>query len=134
MRGHRRMRSAGGPVVHQPVPMSLRYSPAPHRSCSPSGGDATDPRDDDRHTAPARHALPSAPSSALPADRLRKLATPEPEEQRHAEDNLQLGATPIVYKRNYLVRGDELNMQEDDTIDFDVVTGLVFPDRASYLA
>jgi hypothetical protein len=32
------------------------------------------------------------------------------------------------------VRGDELNMQEDDTIDFDVVTGLVFPDRASYLA
>jgi hypothetical protein len=46
----------------------------------------------------------------------------------------QLGAAPIVYKRNYLVRGDELKMQEDDTIDLDVVTELVFPDRAAYLA
>jgi hypothetical protein len=28
-----------------------------------------------------------------------------------------LASTPIVYKRNYLVRGDELNCREDDTID-----------------
>lgn len=41
---------------------------------------------------------------------------------------------PNVYKRNYLVPGDEFNRQEDDTIDFDVVTELVFPDRAAYLA
>ncbi len=45
-----------------------------------------------------------------------------------------LASTPIVCQRNYLVRGDELNTQEDDTIDFDVVTELVFPDRAAYLA
>jgi EthD domain-containing protein len=44
-----------------------------------------------------------------------------------------LALTPIVYKRNYLVRGDELN-KEDNAIDFDVVTELVFPDRAAYLA
>ncbi|XXT22799.1 hypothetical protein WME94_14730 [Sorangium sp. So ce429] len=31
------------------------------------------------------------------------------------------------------MRGDELN-QEDASIDFDVVTELVFPDRAAYLA
>jgi hypothetical protein len=40
----------------------------------------------------------------------------------------------IVYKRNYLVRGDDLNRQEDDTIDFDVVTELVCADREAYLA
>ena len=34
-------------------------------------------------------------------------------------------APPLVYKRNYLVRGDEFN-REDDTIDFDVITELVF--------
>lgn len=44
-----------------------------------------------------------------------------------------LAPVPIVYKRNYLVRGDELN-REDDGIDFDVVTELVFPDRDAYLA
>jgi hypothetical protein len=44
-----------------------------------------------------------------------------------------LAPTPIGYKRNYLVRGDESNI-EDDSIDFDVVTELVFPDRAAYLA
>ena len=45
-----------------------------------------------------------------------------------------LAPTPIVYKRNYLVRGDAFNRQEDHSIDFDVVTELVFPDRAGYLA
>jgi hypothetical protein len=41
--------------------------------------------------------------------------------------------TPIVYKRNYVIRGDEFN-QEDGAIDFDVVTEFGFPDRAAYLA
>ena len=45
-----------------------------------------------------------------------------------------MAPTPMVYKRNYLMRGDELNTQEDDTPDFDVVTELVFSDRAAYLA
>ena len=44
-----------------------------------------------------------------------------------------LAPAPVVYKRNYLVRGDDVN-REDASIDFDVVTELVFPDRASYLA
>jgi len=44
-----------------------------------------------------------------------------------------LAPTPIVYKRNFLMRGDEFN-KEDGAIDFDVVTELVFPDRAAYLA
>jgi hypothetical protein len=44
-----------------------------------------------------------------------------------------LAPTPIVYKRRYLMRGDEFNL-EDDAIDFDVVTELGFPDRAAYLA
>ena len=46
---------------------------------------------------------------------------------------LSLAPTPTVYKRNYLVRGDDFN-REDDTIDFDVVTELVFPDRDAYVA
>jgi hypothetical protein len=45
-----------------------------------------------------------------------------------------LAPSPIVYKRNYLVRDHELNRRQDNTIDFDVVTELVFPDRAAYLA
>jgi hypothetical protein len=44
-----------------------------------------------------------------------------------------LAPTPIGYRRSYLRRGDELN-QEDPSIDFDVVTELVFPDREAYLA
>ena len=44
-----------------------------------------------------------------------------------------LAPTPIVYKRNFLMRGDQIN-KEDDVIDFDVVTELVFPDRTAYLA
>ncbi|WP_438009694.1 EthD domain-containing protein [Sorangium sp. So ce321] len=54
-------------------------------------------------------------------------------EKHHVPFICGLAPTPIVYKRNYLVRGDELN-QEDAAIDFDVVTELVFPDRAAYLA
>jgi hypothetical protein len=45
----------------------------------------------------------------------------------------RLAPAPIVYKRRYLVRGDEFN-KEDDAIGFDVMTELVFPDRAAFLA
>ena len=54
-------------------------------------------------------------------------------ENNHVPLICTLAPAPLVYKRNYLVRGDELNI-EDDSIDFDVVTELVFPDRAAYLA
>ncbi len=54
-------------------------------------------------------------------------------EKNHVPLICSLAPTPIVYKRNYLVRGDEFNLK-DSAIDFDVVTELVFPDRAAYLA
>jgi hypothetical protein len=54
-------------------------------------------------------------------------------ERRHVPLIRSLAPTPIGYTRNYLVRGDEVN-REHDSIDFDVVTELVFPDRAAYLA
>jgi hypothetical protein len=41
-------------------------------------------------------------------------------------------APPVVFKRNYLVRGDEFNA-EDDAIDFDIVTELVFSERAGFV-
>jgi uncharacterized protein (TIGR02118 family) len=53
-------------------------------------------------------------------------------EKNHVPLVLSLAPTPIVYKRNYLVRGDEFN-REEDTIDFDVVTEMVFPDRAGFV-
>ena len=53
-------------------------------------------------------------------------------ERNHVPLVLSLAPTPIVYKRNYLVRGDEFN-REEDTIDFDVVTELVFPERAGFV-
>ena len=53
-------------------------------------------------------------------------------EQHHVPLIRSLAPTPIGYRRNYLLRGDELNI-EDDSIDFDVVTELTFPDRAAYL-
>lgn len=54
-------------------------------------------------------------------------------ENHHVPLICRLAPTPIVYKRNYLSRGDELN-RGDDAIDFDVVTELVFATRAAYLA
>ena len=54
-------------------------------------------------------------------------------ENSHVPLVLSLATTPAVYKRNYLVRGDEFN-REDDTIDFDVVTELVFSDRDGFVA
>ena len=53
-------------------------------------------------------------------------------ENNHVPLVLSLAPTPTVYKRNYLIRDDEFN-REDDTIDFDVVTELVFPDRATFV-
>jgi hypothetical protein len=55
-------------------------------------------------------------------------------ENHHVPLISSLAPTPIVYKRNYLMRDDEFSTREGDTIDFDVVTELVFPDRAAYLA
>jgi hypothetical protein len=54
-------------------------------------------------------------------------------ENHHVPLVLSLAPRPAVYKRNYLVRGDELN-REDPAIDFDVVTELVFPDRPAFAA
>jgi len=54
-------------------------------------------------------------------------------EENHVPLIRSLAPGPIGYKRNYLVRGDEFNI-EDASIDFDVVTELVFPDRAAYVA
>jgi EthD domain len=53
-------------------------------------------------------------------------------ENYHLPLVLSLAWGPIVYKRNYLTRGDDLN-REEDTIDFDVITELVFCDRADFL-
>jgi hypothetical protein len=54
-------------------------------------------------------------------------------ENNHVALVLSLAPAPTVYKRNYLVRDDEFN-REDDTIGFDVVTELVFPDRDAFVA
>jgi hypothetical protein len=54
-------------------------------------------------------------------------------ENNHVPLICGLAPSPIVYKRNYLVRGDEID-REEDGIDFDVVTELVFSDREAYLA
>src|SRR5207248_4632076 len=54
-------------------------------------------------------------------------------ENRHVPLVLGLMDTPVVYKRNYLKRGNEFNV-EDDSIDFDVVSEFVFADREALLA
>ncbi len=53
-------------------------------------------------------------------------------ENHHVPLVLSLAPTPTIYKRNYLVRGDEFN-REKDSIDFDVITELVFPDRDAFV-
>ena len=40
---------------------------------------------------------------------------------------------PLVYKRNYIQRGDSFNI-EGDEIEFDCMTELVFADRDDLLA
>jgi uncharacterized protein (TIGR02118 family) len=54
-------------------------------------------------------------------------------ENNHIPLVLSLASSPAVYKRNYVMRGDELN-REDDSIDFDVITELVFDDRPAFEA
>jgi uncharacterized protein (TIGR02118 family) len=54
-------------------------------------------------------------------------------ENHHVPLVLSLAPAPLVYKRNYLARGDEFN-REGDSIDFDVVTELVFSDRETFVA
>jgi hypothetical protein len=54
-------------------------------------------------------------------------------ENSHVPLVLSLADAPTVYKRNYLVQGDEFN-REDDAINFDVVTELVFSDRDGFVA
>ena len=57
------------------------------------------------------------------------------EEFRHYYENnhiplvLSFAPMPKVYKRNYLIRGDDHNV-EDPSIDFDVITELVWEDRS----
>jgi uncharacterized protein (TIGR02118 family) len=53
-------------------------------------------------------------------------------ENNHVPLVLSLAPTPVVYKRNYLVRGNEFN-REEDTIDFDVITELVFAEQAGFI-
>jgi len=54
-------------------------------------------------------------------------------EQKHVPLICSLAPTPLVYKRRYLVRGQELT-KEGGAVDFDVMTELAFPDRAAFLA
>lgn len=53
-------------------------------------------------------------------------------ENHHVPLILSLAPPPVVYKRNYLEKGDDI--KQDGVIDFDVVTELMFPDQATYLA
>jgi hypothetical protein len=52
-------------------------------------------------------------------------------ENHHVPLILSLAPPPVVYKRHYLQRGDELNLGEAN-IDFDVVTEQVFADRDAF--
>src|SRR5437588_5771349 len=53
-------------------------------------------------------------------------------ENHHVPLALSLAAAPKVYKRNYIDRDDELS-RDDPAVDFDVITELVFEDRAGFL-
>ena len=52
-------------------------------------------------------------------------------ENHHVPLVLSLAPMPRVYKRNYLLRGDPANL-ESPAIDFDVVTEMVWDDRAGF--
>jgi hypothetical protein len=54
-------------------------------------------------------------------------------EHQHVPLILSLAPPPLVYKRHYLIRGDEFNSGEDD-LDFDVVAEFGWADRATQLA
>jgi len=51
-------------------------------------------------------------------------------EHKHVPLVCSLAPTPIVYKRRYLVSGEELT-KEGGAVDFDVMTELRFHDRAA---
>jgi hypothetical protein len=53
-------------------------------------------------------------------------------ENKHVPLVLSLTSAPPIYKRNYVLRGDEFT-REDGTLDFDVITELVFDDRIGFL-
>ena len=53
-------------------------------------------------------------------------------EDRHVPLICSLAPPPLVYKRNYLKRGDELNLDGGSLIGLDVVTEQVFADRAAF--
>jgi len=54
-------------------------------------------------------------------------------EHTHVPLILSLAPAPDVYKRHYVQRTDELNVQET-ALDFDVMTELGFRDRDAFLA
>src|SRR6201996_4151763 len=53
-------------------------------------------------------------------------------ENRHVPLICSLAPPPLVYKRNYLKRGDEINLEGGALIGFDVVTEQVFADRDTF--
>jgi uncharacterized protein (TIGR02118 family) len=54
-------------------------------------------------------------------------------ENKHVPLICSLASTPIVYKRRYVVRDEDLT-KEGGAVDFDVVTELGFLDQATFLA
>jgi uncharacterized protein (TIGR02118 family) len=54
-------------------------------------------------------------------------------ENKHVPLIRSLASTPSLYKRRYIVRGEEFT-QDGGAVDFDVMTELGFPDRAAFLA
>jgi uncharacterized protein (TIGR02118 family) len=54
-------------------------------------------------------------------------------ENNHIPLIRSVAPTPIVYKRRYIRRGEELT-KKGGAVDFDVVTELGFPDQAAFLA
>jgi uncharacterized protein (TIGR02118 family) len=54
-------------------------------------------------------------------------------ENRHVPLICSLAPIPSLYKRRYIVRGEELT-KEGGAVDFDVMTELGFPDQAAFLA
>ena len=54
-------------------------------------------------------------------------------ENKHLPLIRTLAPIPLVYRRRFLTRGDQLN-KDDGALDFDVVTELGFTDRAAYIS
>ena len=52
-------------------------------------------------------------------------------EQKHVPFICSLATPPSVYKRSYVIRGDSFN-QGEEALTFDVVTEMVFTDRAAH--